>query len=215
MRGSGVPRSETGHCGGVTTEGSVGVVLRLIGYWRNDQHPEYPDPHDLVDEGWDEGDRFVVASYLMAGTYLRHFMGLSPCRFCGQHNGASEYTDGVLVWPEGLFHYIEDHNVRLPRAIEDYILGRAARLETAPVSANWWLAGAHAEAEPLEPLERVVWQGNAQLAQQPGRKYPGLFVQGDTLSNHVDGPASAELLTWYEQMMAAAGLNELPYVHRR
>ncbi|WP_250444142.1 hypothetical protein [Actinotalea sp. C106] len=168
------------------------MVLRLIGYWRNDQHPEYPDPHDLVDEGWDKGDRFVATSYLMAGTYLRHFTGLLPCRFCGQHNGASEYTDGVLVWPAGLSHYLEEHGVWLAQAIEDYILGRAARLEAALVSADWWLAGARQEAEPLEPLERVVWHANAQLAQQPGRTFPGLFVQADTLSNHVDGPASAE-----------------------
>lgn len=191
------------------------MVLRLIGYWRDDQHPEYPDPHDLVDPSWDQDDRFVVAGYLKSGTYIRHFMGLSPCRFCGQHNGASEYTDGILVWPEGLSHYIEDHDVRLPRAIEAYVLSRSERLETAVVSTDWWLAGGHDEVEPLEPLERLVWRGNAQLARQPGRRFPGLFVQGDTLSNHVDGPESAELLTWYEQMMAAAGFDELPYSNPR
>ncbi|WP_449385851.1 hypothetical protein [Cellulomonas soli] len=187
------------------------MALRLIGYWRNDQHPEYPDPHDLVDATWDEDDRSVVAGYLDAGTHLRHMMGLSPCRLCGQPNGASEYTDGVLVWPQGLSHYIEDHGVRLPRAIEDYVLDRVARLEATPVSEDWWLAGGAQDAEPLAPLERLVWNGNAQLAQQPGRRFPGLFVQGDTLSLHVDGPRSAQLLRWYEQMMADAGFDHLPY----
>lgn len=164
------------------------MALRLIGYWRNDQHPEYPDPRDMVDSTWDEDDRFVVVGYLKAGTYFRHYMGLSPCRFCGRHNGASEYTDGVLVWPEGLSHYVDEHDVRLPRAIEDYVLRRVARLEDAPVSVDWWQAGAQGQAEPLEPLERLVWHGNAQLALQPGRRYPGLFIQGDTLASHVDGP---------------------------
>ncbi len=84
------------------------MTLRLIGYWRDDQHPEYPDPHDMVDTSWDGDDRVDVVGYLKSGTHLRRFMGLSPCRFCGRHNGASEYTDGVLVWSEALSHYVED-----------------------------------------------------------------------------------------------------------
>ncbi|UUI72285.1 hypothetical protein [Cellulomonas xiejunii] len=73
------------------------VPLRLIGYWRNDRHPEYPDPHDMVDEAWHEDDRDAVSTYFSSGTYLRGFMGLSPCRFCGEDNGSSEFTDGVLA----------------------------------------------------------------------------------------------------------------------
>ncbi len=184
---------------------------RLIGYWRNDEHPEYPDPHDLVDESWDEEQRSVVGMYFSCGTFVRGYMGLSPCRFCGRSNGSSEYTDGVLVWPEGLSHYIEDHGVRLPKAIERYVLAQLDRLDSVETSLDWWVAGAPAEPEPLEPLERLVWHGNAQLVQQPGRRFPGLFVQGDTLAAHVDGPESAELLGWYEELMTAAGISRLPY----
>jgi hypothetical protein len=32
---------------------------RLIGYWRNEKHPEYPDPTDLVDESWDAEERHI------------------------------------------------------------------------------------------------------------------------------------------------------------
>jgi hypothetical protein len=33
-------------------------------------------------------------------------------------NGCAELTDGThLVWPEGLAHYVEEHNVRLPDEI--------------------------------------------------------------------------------------------------
>jgi hypothetical protein len=187
------------------------VHLRLIGYWRNDQHPEYPDPHDWVDEGWDEDDRHAVSLYFSSGTYLRGCMGLSPCRFCAKDNGSGEFTDGVLVWPEGLTHYLRDHGVRLPEAIERYVLARMARMEDPVISADWWVAGAESGDEPLEPLERLVWGGNTQLVQQPGRRFPGLFVQGDTLSLHVDGPRSGQLLRWYEQMMRAVGWDGLPY----
>lgn len=187
------------------------AALRLIGYWRNDEHPEYPDPHDLVDPDWDEDARDDVVGYLTTGTYFRGFMGLSPCRICERPNGASEYTDGVLVWPEGLAHYLEDHGVRLPRAIEEYVLARAARLESPEVSVAWWRDGAPTPVEPLEPLERLAYGGNAQLVRQPGRRFPGLFVQGDTLANHVGGQQSRVLLRWYEELMAAAGYDQLPY----
>lgn len=187
------------------------MALRLIGYWRDEQHGDYPDPHDMVDQSWDDCQRFIVATYFRRGTFLRGFMGLSPCRLCGKPNGASEYTDGVLVWPEGLAHYIEDHSVRLPEAIEQYVLHRVDGLEATSPSLEWWLGGATKGPEPLEPLERLVWGGNVQLAKQPGRRFPGLFLQGDTLASHVDGPTSAELLAWYEEMMTAAGLDKLPY----
>jgi len=36
--------------------------------------------------------------------------------------GRGELTDGVYVWPEGLAHYLEKHNVRLPQEFVDHVL---------------------------------------------------------------------------------------------
>ncbi len=114
--------------------------LRLIGYWRNEQHPEYPDPHDFVDEGWDEDRRLAVAGYLFRGVMPWTMMGLSPCRICGQTNGSVEYSDGVYVWPEGLAHYVEDHFVRLPPEVEQHILDQMARYEERDEwDVDWWV----------------------------------------------------------------------------
>lgn len=118
------------------------MTLQLIGYWYSKSHPGYPDAADLVDATWDEDQRWNVASYLDTGTYLRGFMGLSPCRICGQENGSGEYTDGVLVWPEGLSHYVREHSVRLPSSIEEHILRAGDQLEAEAVSSEWWVAGA-------------------------------------------------------------------------
>jgi hypothetical protein len=117
------------------------VTLHLVGYWRNDKHLEFPDPAESVDPDWDEADRDAVATYFLSGTFLRGFMGYSPCRICGEHNGASEYTDGLLVWPEGLSHYVEAHSVRPPEAVIQYALERMKALNEAPVTLEWWLAG--------------------------------------------------------------------------
>lgn len=64
------------------------TVRRLIGYWGNDEHPEYPDPTAFVDSTWDRQERHEDWSYASSGTMAAAYMGLSPCRICGEHDGA-------------------------------------------------------------------------------------------------------------------------------
>lgn len=120
---------------------------KLIGYWRSEQHPECPDPHDLIDDQWDEDERHVVWWYLSSGTTAGAYMGLSPCRLCGKPNGALEYTDGVYQWPEGLAHYVADHSVRLPTEIVAHALAELDALDAGSVSLDWWLSAWAAEEQ--------------------------------------------------------------------
>ena len=89
--------------------------LRLIGYWRGEFEPgRWPDARWFVDRSWPSETRELVADYLRRGRTLKQYRGLSPCRFCGRHNGSKELTDGTYCWPEGLAHYLIQHDVRLP-----------------------------------------------------------------------------------------------------
>lgn len=115
------------------------TVLRLIGFWRNEQHPEYPSPADWVDAGWDDEERHAVWHYLASGTMLHAWMGFSPCRMCGKDNGALDFTDDTYVWPEGLAHYVYDHDIRLPGEFVEHALRRQRELEEAESSVEWWL----------------------------------------------------------------------------
>lgn len=115
---------------------------RLLGYWRNDQSPEYPDPVALVDDAWDEFERRRVSWFLAHGTMVRVAAGLSPCRLCGQHIGSAEFTDGVYQWPEGLVHYVDEHHVRLPTEFVEHASRTLDRLEVEPASLDWWLTNA-------------------------------------------------------------------------
>ncbi|WP_051551238.1 hypothetical protein [Nocardioides sp. URHA0020] len=114
-------------------------IRRLIGYWRNERNPEFPDPHSLIDATWDDDERQTVWAYLTSGTMAVSYMGLSPCRFCGEDNGALEYTDGVYQWPEGLAHYVSEHNVRLPSEVVAHAVERLDALEATTTSLDWWL----------------------------------------------------------------------------
>ena len=65
-------------------------------------------------------------------------MGYSPCRICGQQNGALELSDGVFVWPDGLAHYVSDHLVKPPQEFVVHALAALASLEEAGRNEQWW-----------------------------------------------------------------------------
>ncbi|MEE6262616.1 hypothetical protein [Plantactinospora sonchi] len=89
--------------------------MRLIGYWRGPGEEYWPDPALFVDDEADSASQRRVSDYLRGGTCFVAAAGYSLCRLCGIRNGSEELTDGQhFVWPEGLAHYIDVHNVRLP-----------------------------------------------------------------------------------------------------
>lgn len=53
-------------------------------------------------------------------------MGISPCRICKEHNHSAEFStvldnNSDLVWPAGLAHYYEEHNVLPSRLFVEHI----------------------------------------------------------------------------------------------
>lgn len=65
--------------------------------------------------GWDAGTKARVVGHLKAGREHESWRGWSACRLCGKpNNGSRCLTDGTWVWPEGLAHYVDEHDVGLP-----------------------------------------------------------------------------------------------------
>jgi hypothetical protein len=114
-------------------------VLEVIGYWRGGTgSDDYPDPSGLVDHGAAAESQRQVVERLEKGIPVWYCMGYSPCRICGENNGAAELTDGRVVWPEGLAHYVRDHDVVLPEPVVH------ALLSSPEPGDGKWLAGAMA-----------------------------------------------------------------------
>lgn len=124
--------------------------LILIGYWRGEGAEGWPDPHKFVDSSWDADEREVVVDYLGRGFVVRAYMGYSPCRICGRDNGSLELSDGVYVWPEGLAHYLADHEVRPPGPFVSHALAMMEAFESAGRDESWWRSIADC-GNPLEP----------------------------------------------------------------
>ena len=76
----------------------------------------YPHPGDLI-RPMPDAVKAQVLGYLRSGRVIVDFMGWSYCRICGKSGpemGCSEMTDGHWLWPDGLPHYVEVHDVALP-----------------------------------------------------------------------------------------------------
>lgn len=119
--------------------------LTLVGFWDGPHvSPGWPDVRDFVDPTWSLDERLAVYDYLRRGRNVAACMGFSGCRFCGQQNGSSDYSDGVYVWPEGLGHYVLAHDVRLPSALVRHILATIAQEppidDRLDADAEWWKA---------------------------------------------------------------------------
>jgi hypothetical protein len=115
------------------------MKLLGVGFWFNELAPSlYPRPQALVGT-WRAADRRAVLAHLRAGLVFESYRGRSFCRFaCGERMmGHRDLTDGRHVWPEGLAHYIEHHDVLLPDWFE---VGREPVLRRAIVDDAKWIA---------------------------------------------------------------------------
>ena len=97
-----------------------------VGYWKNEDRLNFPDPSEFVNPTIPLDLRNTIATYLENGERFIAYLGHSWCRFkCGVADyemGASCFTDGLYCWPEGLSHYIRVHNVWLPKEFIDHVV---------------------------------------------------------------------------------------------
>jgi hypothetical protein len=104
-------------------------MLKIVGYWfREDGGEGLPDPQRLVDKSWEVKDRKRIVGYLKSGVRLRECLGFSYCRFPGgppsEKMGNADLTDGVWLWPEGLWVYVFRYSVRLPEVFVSHMRTR-------------------------------------------------------------------------------------------
>ena len=126
--------------------------MRLLGYWLDvddDATINYPEPQDLVDDSWLEGERELLASYLNPKQNTLGEWGFSWCRFeCGitdEEMGSLAFTDGVWIWPQGLAHYIVEHGVTLPDVFVDH------------ARSNGWKVPDYNESWNTRDIDPSIW----------------------------------------------------------
>jgi hypothetical protein len=171
----GAERLRASPAGAVADE-TGGVALpaqppRIIGYWREPESPHLPDARDFVDVEADTAGRESIASRLEQGDPAPWvFWGVSRCRLCGCLNGAAELTDAALVWPDGLSHYVREHNVRLPAPVETLILAaprprpKITQATWLDLDYDWWV-----QVSRTDPRAKNMDDRASRLDQADGR----------------------------------------------
>lgn len=84
---------------------------KIEGYWWSQHSPEYPKP---IESKVPFPDKDAVVKKLRSVEERArkvHYKGISSCRCCNTCNGSGEYSHKNWKWPEGLMHYIVDHNI--------------------------------------------------------------------------------------------------------
>ena len=98
--------------------------LIAIGFWESTDDPGFVHPRKLVGSYDDAGEKAMLVAYLESGKRFSGQLGFSYCRFCcGEpvaKMGNLELSDGRWVWPQGLAHYVDKHDVVLPQRFMDY-----------------------------------------------------------------------------------------------
>ncbi len=119
--------------------------LIAIGYWYSIYEPELPNPACFEDSNWNLKEKNLVIEHLKKGKSIADWMGTSWCRYrCGESGmGASCLTDGKYIFPEKLTHYIEQHNLRLPREFVNHVTNyKSCRIfsdiSKYEIDYDWW-----------------------------------------------------------------------------
>ena len=125
------------------------LEFKKIGYWsgENKANNRYPEVKDFVISRAYE-DQSTIAKYLKSGTRISIISpGTSTCRICGMPNGNSDLGDGKYIWPEGLEHYITEHNVRLPQEFEKHVNSDWQPINISKlwpgewyIESGWWIS---------------------------------------------------------------------------
>lgn len=94
-------------------------AIKKVGFWNNENN-DYPDL-PMPKENSPNYDVEKMTAYLNDCPTTFGYRGASPCRICGIPNGGMEKYDGVYVWPNGLSHYTEDHEIELPQDFVNHV----------------------------------------------------------------------------------------------
>jgi len=99
-------------------------LLHREGFWYSKYYKYLPKPVPR-EKPWKGKKEFLKALQMIGElAKIKYYKGWSNCRICGCKNGSTECEFNGWVWPSGLKHYIEEHNVRPSLAFQEFVLGK-------------------------------------------------------------------------------------------
>jgi hypothetical protein len=112
-----------------TEDGAFAAKIpRYEGYWKSSLHADEDLPWPQAEPKWPQRAAFLRAlDGAEAEAQRVSYRGFSNCRLCGCRNGSQSFRLNVWEWPQGLRHYVADHEVRLSPEFEVFVREWAQR----------------------------------------------------------------------------------------
>lgn len=93
----------------------------LEGFWYSRDEPYLPMPVSN-NKSWDGQSAFVLKLKQIEDiAQVKIYRGFSRCRICNKLNGCKQYFFNGWEWPQGLMHYITEHNVEPSKEFKEII----------------------------------------------------------------------------------------------
>ena len=177
-------------------------MLKAIGFWITALSDErQPAPQELVGD-MPADQRTRLADYLAAGMTYDSYLGRSWCRFgCGIDwalMGSRDLTDGTWAWPEGLAHYVRDHNVVLPEEFVAHALSKVTPRLTGWPDNDLDIVSVPRE---MEPVDHGFWQ-----QWTSSRRSPQLLDRLRTARRAAEAHAAADRSAKLQSLVKEKGL---------
>ena len=98
--------------------------LRGVGFWWSPEEFKLPKPYPRK-SSWKGRITFLNNLVLLQKiAQNKRYKGWSDCRCCKKPNGSGEYVYKKWVWPEGLYHYVYEHNIKPDKEFVDYVISK-------------------------------------------------------------------------------------------
>lgn len=100
------------------------IAMNREGFWYSSTNKLLPKP-EASEIKWAGRKRFLASlAAIERGAKSHRYRGWSGCRLCECHNGSVTYEHNGWQWPQGLLHYVQEHNVRPSLAFQEMVLGK-------------------------------------------------------------------------------------------
>jgi hypothetical protein len=146
-------------------------------------------------------ERQTLVAYLRAGRVHKSYLGYSWCRFgCGiewTRMGSRDLTDGSWVWPQGLAHYVAEHQITLP----EQFVGHALRSTPVHQGIGELTGPGEASSESFE-VSDALWTQWASA-----RRWPQVLEQLGEARRRTAAYHKAKWIERIEQLEREQGLS--------
>jgi hypothetical protein len=104
---------------------------KIEGYWWSNKEENKDYPKAIHSDIEFEGKAIVLEALNKLEHLIKthkkgnliHYKGFSECRCCKILKGSREFEYKSWIWPEGLSHYINEHNIKPSAEFLDEVLG--------------------------------------------------------------------------------------------